>query len=66
MTIKEALEYGVEKLKNNDIQEPIQKARLILAFVLCKKKEYLISHDNEIVRRRRNKKVFRIYRTSSS
>lgn len=55
MQIKDALKTGVEKLKNNDIQEPIQKTKLILAFVLCKNKEYLISHDDEILRRRRIK-----------
>ena len=55
MTIKDALKYGVEELKNNNIHEPIRKTRLILAFVLCKNKEYLITHDTEILRKRRNK-----------
>lgn len=57
MTIKEALEYGVASLKKSNIKEPIQKTRLILAFVLCKNKEYLISHDNEILRRRASKEI---------
>ena len=47
MTIKEVLKIGVEELKNINIQEPISKARLILAFELCKNKEYLITHDEE-------------------
>ena len=55
MTIKEALEYGVKTIKENEIEEPITKAKLLLAFAISKNKEYLISHDLEVMRRRNNK-----------
>ncbi|MGN1352292.1 MAG: peptide chain release factor N(5)-glutamine methyltransferase [Clostridia bacterium] len=48
MTINETLSIAINKLKESNIAEPISKARLILAFVLCKQKEYLITHDKEI------------------
>ena len=54
MTIKKALEYGIEKLKLSEVEEPISKTRLILAFAISQNKEYLITHDLEILRRRSN------------
>ncbi len=42
MNIKEALEYGIEKLKENNIKEPSLKVRLVLAYLLGKNKEYLM------------------------
>lgn len=47
MNIKQALEYGIELLKENNIDEPILKTRIILANVLNKSKEYLIIHEKE-------------------
>lgn len=47
MDIKEALEYGIEKLKESNIQEPSLKARLVLAYLLNKNKEYLMVHYEE-------------------
>ena len=55
MTISEALKYGIAELNAGKIQEPIQKTKLILAFELCQNKEYLVSHDSEILRRKRIK-----------
>lgn len=49
MNIKEALEFGMKKLKENDIQEASLKVRLVLASVLNKNKEYLITHYAEKV-----------------
>lgn len=47
MNIKQALEYGIELLKENNIDEPILKARIILANILNESKEYLLIHEKE-------------------
>ena len=47
MTIKEILTLAVEILREANIQEPIQKARILLAFTIKKSKEYLITHDTD-------------------
>lgn len=47
MNIKEALEYGIKFLKENKIDEPLLKARIILANILGQNKEYLIIHEKE-------------------
>lgn len=47
MNIKEALEYGIEKLKESNIKESSLKARLVLAYLLNKNKEYLMVHDED-------------------
>ena len=47
MNIKQVLEYGINLLKKNNINEPIIKTRIILANILNKDKEYLVIHANE-------------------
>lgn len=47
MNIKQALEYGIEILKKNKIDEPILKVRIILANILKQSKEYLMIHETE-------------------
>lgn len=47
MNIKEALEYGIKILKENNIDNPILKARMLLANILGQNKEYLIIHETE-------------------
>lgn len=47
MNIKQELENAIKILKENNIQEPILKARLLLADVLNKSKEYILVHDNK-------------------
>jgi len=49
MTIREALQKSIKELKENNIQEPVLKARILLAFVIGKDKEYLVTHENENV-----------------
>ena len=54
MNIKQALEYGIELLKENNIAEPILKSRIVLANIWDKSKEYLMVHeleelDNEVI-----------------
>ena len=47
MTIKQALTKGTIMLKSNQIESPKLKARLLLQYVLNKKREQLIIYDNE-------------------
>lgn len=47
MNIREALEYGIDLLKKNNINESILKTRIILANILNNNKEYLLVHENE-------------------
>ena len=47
MTIKEALNQGVIMLKNENIESPKIKARMLLEYTLKKSREYLIIYDNK-------------------
>ena len=47
MNIKQLLEYGIKLLKENNIDEPILKTRILLANILNQAKEYLIVHELE-------------------
>lgn len=46
MKIKEVLEHKIKKLKQNNVNDAVVKAKIILAFILDVKKEYLIIHDD--------------------
>lgn len=46
MKIKEVLEEQMKKLKQNNINDAGVKAKIILAFILDVKKEYLLMHDD--------------------
>ena len=47
MKIKELLKTSIEDLKNTDIDDANLKAKILLAEVLGKEKEYLLTHDND-------------------
>lgn len=47
MKIKEVLSTGITQLKQNNIEDSNLKARMLLANILEKPKEYFIAHDNE-------------------
>lgn len=47
MTIKETLNQGVIMLKNENIESPKIKARMLLEYTLKKSREYLIIYDNK-------------------
>ena len=49
MTIKELLNQGIIMLKNEDIDAPKNKARVLLQYTLKVTKEYLIIYDNKNV-----------------
>lgn len=47
MNIKQILDYGIIILKESNIEEPILKARMLLANILNQPKEYLLIHETE-------------------
>ncbi len=47
MNIKDNLDYAVKLLKDNQIEESILKAKLLLSYVLKKPKEYLIINEKK-------------------
>lgn len=47
MTIKKLLETQIKVLRQKNIDNPILKARLILAFTIKKNKEHLVVNENE-------------------
>ena len=60
MTIKEAINQAVIMLKNENIDAPKNKARMLLEATLKKSKEYLIIYDNkEITPKERDELITR-------
>lgn len=55
MTIRQALAKGTIILKSNNIESPKLKARLLLQYVLNKKREHLIIYDNEQITQEQEK-----------
>lgn len=49
MTIKEALTKAINLLKKSNIENPIQQAKIVLASVLQKNKEYILINENEVL-----------------
>ena len=47
MSIKQELINAIKILKENNIEEPSLKARMILANILKQSKEYLLIHEEE-------------------
>ena len=58
MTIKQAIERGVAKLKLENITTPKLKVRLLMQFVLEKPRQYLIIYDNETLTKNQEDKFF--------
>lgn len=50
MTIKEALIEAINLLKKSNIENPIRIARVVLASVMEKSKEYILINENEILK----------------
>ena len=49
MNLREVLKQGIEKLKENNIEDASLKAKMLLSEILEMKKEYLIVHEEEIL-----------------
>lgn len=49
MRINEILKLGIEELQKANIENSNMKAKMVLAYILNKEKEYLLIHDEEFV-----------------
>ena len=49
MTIKEAFNYSIDKLKQANVEEPFSKTKIVIANTLNVNKEYLIINENEFL-----------------
>lgn len=58
MNIEQILKEAIERLKKSNIEEPITKARRILAHILKVGKEYLITHEKQILSKEQEKEYF--------
>ena len=58
MTIEEAIKKGMIELKNENIESPKLKSRLLMQFTLNKPRQYVIVHDKEQITREEEKKYF--------
>lgn len=57
MKIKDVLKNGIESLNQSKIEDASLKARILLANILDKNKEYLLIHDEEEI----NEKIVNLY-----
>lgn len=58
MNIKQALEYGKNKLVENKIKEPLLKTRIVLANTINQEKEYLLTHEDNVLDKEAEQKYF--------
>ena len=58
MTIKQVLTKGMIMLKNNNIETPKLKARLLLQYILKKPRQYLIIYDNKEISKKEQWEYF--------
>ena len=58
MTISEVIRKGMIELKNENIEEPKLKARLLMQYVLDKPRQYVIVNDMENLNKEQEKKYF--------
>ena len=58
MTIKEAINKGMIILKNNKIENPKLKARLLLQYIIKKPRQYVIVYDNKEITSKEQSEYF--------
>lgn len=58
MTIEEAIKKGMIELKNENIESPKLKSRLLMQFTINKPRQYVIVHDKEQLTKENEKKYF--------
>lgn len=58
MTISEAMKKGMIELKNQNIETPKLKARLLMQFILNKTRQYVIVNDMEELDKKKEKEYF--------
>ena len=59
MTIRETIRKGMIELKNNQINEPNLKARLLMQYILNKPRKYLLIYDNQTLSLRQEVDYFK-------
>lgn len=57
MRIKDVIEIQTDKAKEKQIEQPKQKVRIIVSHFLKKPKEYLITHETEIIEEQIEEKI---------
>lgn len=57
MTIREVLIYCINKLKKENIEEPILKAKILVANILKQNKEYLIINEQKTIKEEEFNKI---------
>jgi release factor glutamine methyltransferase len=58
MTIKDALNKGMIILKNNNVESPKLKARLLLQYILKQTRQYIIVYDNKDINKKEQFEYF--------
>ena len=58
MIIKEAIKKGMIELKNENIEEPKLKARLLMQYVLNQSRQYIIVNDNKELNEKQKNRYF--------
>ena len=58
MTISEAIKKGMIELKNDNIEEPKLKSRLLMQYVLNETRQYVIVNDMENLEKNKEKQYF--------
>lgn len=59
MTIKQALEYAVKNLKENNIEDANVKAKILLADILDKPKSYLITRGQRRIKQWAKARIYK-------
>ena len=49
MKINEIIKKGIDELKENNIEEPILKMRILVANIINKNKEYITTHGEDVL-----------------
>lgn len=62
MTISETIKKGIFELKNENIESPNLKARLLMQFILNKPRQYVIVNDNEEIDKKNEDSYFQAIR----
>ena len=62
MTISETIKKGIFELKNENIESPNLKARLLMQFMLNKPRQYVIVNDNEEIDKKNEDSYFQAIR----
>ena len=58
MTISDAIKRGMIELKNDNIEEPKLKSRLLMQYVLNETRQYVIVNDMENLEKNKEKQYF--------